>query len=97
MGGDLAAAEGAAPKFMVWAARDPDSAPLQRLQMIKGWLENGEQKEQVYDIACSDGAPVNALDHRCPDNGASVDVETCAITEDIGGGPDADALGRPGF
>jgi hypothetical protein len=84
MGGDLTEAGEAVPKFMVWAARDPDSAPLQRLQMIKGWLENGERKEQVYDIACSDGATVNALDHRCPDNGAAVDLATCAITEDIG-------------
>ena len=84
MGGDLTAAGEQAPKFLVWAARDPDSAPLDRLQIIKGWVENGEPKEQVYDIACSDGTAVNALDHRCPDNGATVDLETCAISEDIG-------------
>jgi hypothetical protein len=84
MGGDLTAAGEQAPKFLVWAARDPDSAPLDRLQIVKGWVENGEAKEQVYDIACSDGALVNALDHRCPDNGATVDLETCAISEDIG-------------
>ncbi len=84
MGGDLSAAGEATPKFLVWAGRDPDSAPLQRLQVIKGWLENGERQEQVYDIACSDGSPVNALDHRCPDNGATVDLENCAISRDVG-------------
>ena len=33
----------------------PNSAPLQRLQIIKGWTVNGEHNEQVYDVACSDG------------------------------------------
>jgi hypothetical protein len=84
MGGDLTAAAGRAPGFLVWAGRDPDSAPLDRLQIVKGWVENGEAKEQVFDIACSNGARVNALDHRCPDNGATVDLETCAISENIG-------------
>ena len=84
MGGDLTGAGERTPSFLVWAERDPDSAPLDRLQVIKGWVENGEAKEQVFDIACSDGARVNALDHRCPDNGASVDLETCAISEDAG-------------
>lgn len=84
MGGDLTAAGERTPKFLVWAARDADSAPLDRLQIIKGWVENGEAIEQVYDIACSAGGVVNALDHRCSDNGATVDLETCAISDDVG-------------
>jgi len=84
MGGDLSSAGDRSPSFLVWAARDADSAPLARLQIIKGWVVNGEPKEQVFDIACSDGATVNALDHRCPDNGATVDLETCAISQDRG-------------
>lgn len=84
MGGDLTGAGDRTPSFLVWAERDADSAPLDRLQVIKGWVENGEAKEQVFDIACSNNATVNALDHRCPDNGATVDLETCAISEDRG-------------
>ncbi len=86
MGGDLPGAGEGAPGFLVWAERDPDSAPLDRLQIVKGWVEHGEAQERVFDIACSDGATPNALDHRCPDNGATVNLETCAVPEDRGAG-----------
>lgn len=84
MGGDLAAAEEKAPSFVVWASRDASSAALQRLQIIKGWIEDGEQKEQVYDIACSDGLSVDPETHRCPDNGARVDLATCDVSAHLG-------------
>jgi hypothetical protein len=83
MGADLIGQDGRAPKFLVWAARDTDSVPLQRLQIIKGWLENGEPKEAVIDVACSDGA-VDPETGRCADNGATVNLETCAVSEDVG-------------
>ena len=83
MGGDLSR-NSVAPSFLVLATRDPDSAPLQRLQIIKGWIEGGEPKEQVYDIACSDGGNVDPQTHRCPDNGARVDLQTCEIPRDKG-------------
>ena len=83
MGGDLGR-NSLAPSFLVWAAKDPDAAPLQRLQIIKGWLEDGEPRERIYDVACSDGGEVDPEIHRCPDNGARVDVATCAITQDRG-------------
>ena len=54
MGGDLLPApEGAeAPSFMVFALRDPVGANLDRIQIIKGWLDsNGETHEQIYDVA----------------------------------------------
>ena len=54
MGGDLQARGGDAPRFALWAARDATSAPLQRLQVIKGALVDGEMVETVYDVACSD-------------------------------------------
>jgi len=51
MGGMLSRAE-APPRFLVQATRDPESAPLERLQIVKGWLEeDGETKERVYDVA----------------------------------------------
>ncbi|MBI1197952.1 MAG: DUF3604 domain-containing protein [Phenylobacterium sp.] len=77
MGGDLAAAKGRAPKFLVWAVRDPKSGYLQRAQIVKGWIENGVAKEKVFDVACSDGLALNKTTWRCPDNGASVNLQTC--------------------
>ena len=41
-----------APRLFVWATQDPDNAPLAKIQIIKGWLENGEAQEKVFDIAC---------------------------------------------
>ncbi len=87
MGADLAAAPAdGAPVFFVWAARDADSVALQRLQIIKGWIEDGEPVESVIDIACSDGLAVDPASGRCPDNGARVDLGTCAVTEGKGAG-----------
>ena len=84
MGSDLSPQGDAPPGFFVWALRDPDTVPLQRLQVVKGWVEDGATFEQVYDVACSDGGTVNAETHRCPDNGATVDIATCAVSEDKG-------------
>ena len=79
MGQELPAASSkyTAPTFAVSALKDPSSAWLQRLQIVKGWVESGERYEAVYDIACSDGLTPDAETHRCPDNGASVSIETC--------------------
>ncbi len=81
MGGDLSG-EGT-PAFLVWAARDADSVGLARLQVIKGWLDDQDSHERVYDVACSDGE-VDPDTHRCPDNGAGVDISTCEVTADKG-------------
>ena len=80
MGGELPAGTESPPGFFVWALRDPETVPLQRLQVVKGWVEDGETFEQVYDVACPGGAAVNPEHHRCPDNGASVDIATCAVS-----------------
>lgn len=85
MGGDLIAKRGMRPEFRVIALRDAHSAPLQRLQMIKGWVDaSGRTFEKVFDIACSDKGEVSSVTHRCPDNGASVDLSTCAFSQDKG-------------
>ncbi len=86
MGGDLTAMPGETPSFLVWAARDAQSAPLQRVQIIKGWIENGVTHERVFDVACSDGLAVNPATHRCPDNGAKVNLADCAFSADRGAG-----------
>ena len=64
MGSDVAIAPGAEPQFLVSAMRDPLSAPLERLQVIKGWFEDGKKQEQVFDVACASGE-VNPTTHRC--------------------------------
>lgn len=80
MGGDILPEEGEEPAFIAWAMADPLSAPLQRLQIIKVWAEDGELKEAVYDAACSGGVSPDPETHRCADNGARVDVSTCKTT-----------------
>lgn len=73
------------PGFLVMASADPDNAPLQRLQIIKGWIdEDGTTHENVVDIACANGAEVNQLTNRCPDNGARVDISDCSINPETG-------------
>ncbi len=85
MGGDLDAQRGVSPVFAVWALADTLSAPLQRLQIIKGWIDlNGETHERVYDVACSDGGTVDPATHRCPDNGAVVNLDDCSWSRDKG-------------
>ena len=54
MGGVLPQRNGLAPRFAVWAIRDPDSGKLDRLQIIKGWLtSDGRSQEKVFDVAWS--------------------------------------------
>lgn len=84
MGGSLQARGKRSPTFLTWAVADPNTARLQRVQIIKGWLENGEHREKVYDVACSDGLSVNIKTNRCPDNGARVNLDDCSITANVG-------------
>ena len=84
MGAALEVEQGEAPRFLAWAARDPASAPLQRLQIIKGWSEGTETFEVVHDVACSDGLEVDPDRGRCPDNQATVSLADCSITRDRG-------------
>ena len=67
------------PRFLVWAISDPLGAPLQRVQIIKGWLEEGEHREKVFDIACSDNANINPTTHRCEDYDTNVNLDDCSI------------------
>jgi hypothetical protein len=86
MGGDLTdAPKGAVPKFMVRAIRDPDGANLDRIQVIKGWVDStGKAHEKIYDIAVSDGREIGT-DGRCRTPvGDTVDVENATFTNTIG-------------
>jgi hypothetical protein len=86
MGGDLTAApEGKSPTFMVYALRDPIGANLDRVQIVKGWLDqDGNTQERVYDVAVSDGREIDA-EGRCKTPvGNTVDIEAANWTNTIG-------------
>ena len=86
MGADLMAEGTQSPDFIVWAQRDKNGSPLQRIQIIKGWIDatNSVPHEMVYDVACSDGLSVDPVTNRCPDNGARVNINDCSITQGVG-------------
>jgi hypothetical protein len=84
MGGDIYSTGNTSPTFLIWAVSDPFSGMLQRSQIVKGWIEDGEHNEKVYDVACSDGLKVDAVTNRCPDNGAKVDLKDCSTTAEVG-------------
>ena len=97
MGGDLEARADAAPEFVAWALADPKGAPLQRMQIVKGWVRGGESHERVYDVACSDGSTPDPDHHRCADNGASVDLEDCSTDPGSGAAQLATVWRDPDF
>jgi hypothetical protein len=84
MGADLTGLGSPPPEFFVWAVRDARSAPLQRLQIVKGWVADGTTHERVFDVACADGLAVDSASHRCPDNGARVNLSDCSISTGVG-------------
>jgi hypothetical protein len=86
MGGDLTdGPEGVAPRFMVRALRDPDGANLDRVQIIKGWLDkDGELHERVYDVAVSDGREIGDDGRATEKVGTTVDIATATFTNSIG-------------
>ncbi len=97
MGGELVAPGNRTPRFLVWASRDPSGAPLARLQVIKGWVEDEQAREEVYDVACPDGASIDPATHRCPDNGARVNMDDCSHSEEVGAGELRTLWTDPGF
>jgi len=73
-----------APAFVLWAAKDPEGANLDRLQVIKGWVDaRGVSHERIFDVALSDGR-VPALDGTPPPVGNTVDVARATYTNSIG-------------
>jgi hypothetical protein len=85
MGGDLTMApKGKAPTLLIRAVRDPDNANLDRIQVIKGWLDkNGKTHERIYDVACADGRKI--VKGRCEKPvGSTVNVADASYTNTIG-------------
>ncbi len=113
MGGVLGAAPhaGAVPRIAVTAQRDPLDGPLERLQVVKGWLDGDGLHERVYDVACAGGATVDAVSHRCvmpptPAEGAApsrlsepsgISSQTLALEGRSSEGERSDGFGSAGF
>jgi hypothetical protein len=85
MGGELSSApKGATPSCLIRALRDPDGANLDRLQIVKGWLnEDGSTGEQVYNVTVSDGRKI-AADGSVKPVGNTVDLSVPSYTNTIG-------------
>jgi hypothetical protein len=80
MGGVLSRSE-APPRILVQATMDPESAPLERVQIVKGWLESdGRTKERIYDVAWAGNRSLDASGALPPVGEGSVEVDGSAIT-----------------
>ena len=86
MGGDLTKAKrGQVPKFLGIAAMDADGARLDRIQIIKGWMDKaGKLQEKVYDVAWSDDRKLDKRTGKLPAVGNTVDVENATYLNTIG-------------
>lgn len=85
MGGDLSnAPSGKAPNFLVAALKDQLGGNLDRIQVVKGWLDkNGKLHEKVYDVSWSGDRKPDS-DGKLPEIGNTVDVKTATWTNTIG-------------
>jgi len=86
MGADLPARtqQGRSPSFILQASRDPDGANLDRIQIIKIWLDGPSYKEQIFDVAVGGHRKIDHRTHRAPAVGTSVDLESGTYTNSIG-------------
>ncbi|MCZ6831251.1 MAG: DUF3604 domain-containing protein [Gammaproteobacteria bacterium] len=83
MGADLPQKSAARPSFMVFAAKDPNGANLDRIQIIKGWREaDGSLQEKVYNVAVSDERPIRR--NRVQALKSSVDIASASYRNNIG-------------
>jgi hypothetical protein len=85
MGGDLKAApSGKSPAFLIAAGKDPDGANLDRVQVIKGWVDvDGRMHEKIFDVLASNDRKPGA-DGKLPPVGNTVNVATAKYTNSIG-------------
>jgi len=86
MGGDLSdASQGTSPTFLVAALKDPIGANLDRVQIIKGWLDaKGDLHEKVYDVVWGGDRKADPKTGKVPSVGSTVDIENATWTNTIG-------------
>ena len=85
MGGQLngSCEETGQVSILVRASRDPMGANLDRIQIVKGWMDQGEHRERVYDVALSDGRKVGEAG-QVLEVGNTVDSQSAAYANTIG-------------
>jgi hypothetical protein len=86
MGGDLPKklTNAKAPTFVLWAVKDPNSANLDRAQIVKVWVKGTKQFEKVFDVALSDKRAINHVNGKAPAVGNTVDEKKGTYTNSIG-------------
>ncbi len=84
MGGDLPPASAKVPTFLVWAAKDPTSGNLDRIQIVKGWAKNGQSFEKIFDVVWAGDRKPDKWTGVVPPIGSTVDVENATYTNKIG-------------
>ena len=84
MGSTIEHNQDKAPSFFISAKKDPIDAPLDKIQIIKGWMENGKAKEEVMDVVCSESRKINDNSKRCKSLNIEINLKTCAIDQDRG-------------
>lgn len=99
MGGELGSAPtGKAPGFIVLAAKDPMGANLDRVQLIKAWVDDsGASHEKVFDIAAADGRPADPRTGKLPAAGNTVTIADASYQDSIGGASVAAFWSDPEF
>ena len=98
MGGELAAKGAGAPRFIVSALKDPQGANLDRVQIVKGWVDaSGKPQEKVFDVVWSDMAKRAISGGKVPAVGDTVNVATATYTNTIGAANLATVWTDPGF
>ena len=86
MGGDISQApKGKSPTFLIGALKDPLGANLDRVQIVKGWVDSeGELQERVYDVVVSDGREINEEGRCRTPVGNTVDIANATWSNTIG-------------
>lgn len=84
MGGDLPAADGKVPSFVVSGVKDPEDGNLDRIQVVKGWTKQGQIFEKIFDVAWSGSRQPDPVTGRLPPVGSTVDITRATYTNDIG-------------
>jgi len=87
MGADLQpmpSGKGVAPVFVIWAVKDPTSANLDRIQVVKGWTRNGQSFEKIFDVVWSGDRKPDKWTGRVPAIKSTVDLEKATYTNDVG-------------
>jgi hypothetical protein len=85
MGSDLSAPPaGTAPSFVVSAAKDPTSANLDRIQIVKGWSRNGQTFEKVHDVVWAGNRKPDPASGKVPPIGSTVDLAKGTYTNSLG-------------